>query len=136
MHSLIIRAQNSEVTKVLQKLLDQWNDFLKTLDAFNDKEEADFIECFLIERKLLEPFNANLIILNLPSEYVQILFTIDHPTTKVFYHLTTRLAQLGRCKLFLYQFRNHQEPQIVLVWNKDLKKLSKRLKDKLVALKV
>ena len=74
--------------------------------------------------------------MNLPSEDVRVLFTIDHPTAKVFYHLAKRLTKLGRCKLFLYQFRSHQEPQLVLVWQQDVKKLSKRLKDKLVTLKV
>ena len=136
MHSLIIRAQASQTTKVLQKLLDQWDDFLKTLDAFSDDDEAEFITNFIIEHHLLEPFNANITILKLPSEDVRVLFTIDHPTAKVFYYLTTRLTQLGYCKLFLYQFRSHQEPQLVLVWQQDVENISKRLNDKLVTLKV
>ncbi len=136
MHSLIIRAQQSDKTRVLQKLLDQWDDFLKTLEGFTDIEEAEFIKSFLIEQKLLEGFNTNIELLKLPVEDIRILFSIDHPTARVYFFLVNRLAELGFCRLYLYQFRSHQEPQMVLVWKEDLKLVSKRIKQKLVPVRV
>ena len=131
-HQLHIQAINSKSAKMLDKILNQWDSFCKTMDGFDDEHEGAYLMGLLIDNNLVEPFNKTLPYLMIPCEDLQAMLMVDHKSVNVYIWIISRLNRLGVCKSFIYQYRQTQEPMMVFVWNEDLPKLSKRLRSKIV----
>jgi hypothetical protein len=106
------------------------------MEAFSHEEESAYLKAFLTDNELLVAYNGTLPLLKIPSYDVQVLQAIDHPSHIVVFHIIERLCQLGAARMFLYTFREPQEPASVLVWESDYNKMTKYIKDKLVRIRV
>lgn len=127
MHDLQIKAIGIKKNHVLQKVYDQWENFNKTLDAFSDQEEAEYLKQLIIDHKLITTYNKNLPYFHTPSYDIQVLIATDTPCHIVFYFIINRLSELHIIREFTYTTKD----VVVIVWVEDFFKLSKNLKSKL-----
>lgn len=127
MHSLKVRAVQIQQKSILQKIYNQWEDFLKTMEAFSDEKEAEYLKQLITDHHLIETYNKNLPYFYTPSEDVQILMATDTPCHIVFHFIIQRLSELHIIREFIYT----TQQCLVIVWMEDYFKLSKNLKAKL-----
>ena len=127
MHSLEIKAIQIKENNVLQKIYDQWENFNKTLDAFSEQKQADYLKELVIEHQLITTYNKNLPYFHTPSYDVQVLMATGTPCHIIFYSIIAKLSELNVIREFYYTTKE----VVVIVWVEDYFKLSKNLKSKL-----
>ena len=127
-HSQTIRAINSKTTKVLKGILNQWDDFLKTMSAFTREQEKDFLKDLVITHELIKPYDLRMDYMLIPSEDVIAIVTTNNETSIVFMYIINRLEELNAFRRYEYQFPSTKEKVWVFVWIKDIPKFQKHLK--------
>lgn len=129
-HHFYINILEAPQTKVLNKILDQWDDFVKTLDGFSVDKQKAYLKDLFISKKLVEPVAHNVPLLWKRSYEVQHLHTIEHDAFFVMEYMELRLIKLGGMIPYVYSTLN-KEPRIVLIFEGDFEVLSKRVKKNL-----
>lgn len=131
-HDVYINAINSKANIDLKKILDQWEQFIITIDSLSHTEQGKIIKSILIENELIQPLNKKLPLLIIPSDQVNNILFTQQPTAKVYFFLINRLKDLNQAYFYSYQIRISQQPITVFVWSENGHTISKRLKKKLI----
>lgn len=126
LHLLLV---NSEPCKILQRILDQRDDFLRTLSDMNEEDQCVFLKKVLINNKLLVPVNSKLPMVFIFSDDVTAIITINHPTKKVFDFMLNKLLSCLFVQCCNYEYYKKQE--LVFVFTFDKRKLPTAVKNKL-----
>ena len=126
-HHLHIQASNSKAAQKLKAIYSQWDAFLKTMSAFSEEQEAEFLKSFILDNKLIETFDKRLPYFHTPCKDIAALYLIDDAALYVFEWLLKRLSELHIIRKFWYTTTN----EVIILWVEDHKKLSKNLKSKI-----